>query len=225
MAQAVSRVVESGTAPAVGTRRAVFLKPTMPHKAAGMRIEPPVSEPRPMNAAPVATDTAAPEDEPPGTRGAPGSAPKRPSKAAGVPWWGLMPTPEKANSTICVRPITAPPAARRRCTASASQAAGGASASTREPAGVGIPCMSNRSFTETARPARGRWACPGLVASRAACSGSKGVKTCWHSGVSARWMQRAISAIAVVPPACSRRSVLSRSFAMSMLESLGFAGR
>ena len=38
-------------------------------------------------------------------------------------------------------------------------------------------------------------------------------------------LQRAISAIAVVPPACSRRSVLSRSFAMSMLESLGFAGR
>ena len=44
--------------PSVGTSRAVFLKPTMPHSAAGMRIEPPVSEPRPMKAAPVATDTA-----------------------------------------------------------------------------------------------------------------------------------------------------------------------
>ena len=63
-----------------GVSRAVFLKPTMPHSAAGMRIEPPVSEPRPMKAAPVATDTAAPDDEPPGMRGTAGSA-----GLAGVP--------------------------------------------------------------------------------------------------------------------------------------------
>ena len=69
MAQTVSSVVDSGSAPSRGVSRAVFLKPTMPHSAAGMRIEPPVSEPRPMKAAPVATDTAAPEDEPPGMRG------------------------------------------------------------------------------------------------------------------------------------------------------------
>ena len=56
-----------------GTSRAVLLKPTMPYSAAGMRIEPPVSEPSPTNAAPVATDTAAPEDEPPGMRGTAGS--------------------------------------------------------------------------------------------------------------------------------------------------------
>jgi hypothetical protein len=71
-AHTVSSVVDRGTAPAVGTRLAVFLKPTMPLRAAGIRIEPPVSEPRPMKAAPVATDTAAPDDEPPGTRGVSG---------------------------------------------------------------------------------------------------------------------------------------------------------
>ncbi len=85
MAQAVSRVVDSGTAPAVGTSRAVFLKPTMPLSAAGMRMDPPVSDPSPMNAAPVATDTPAPDEDPPGTRGAPGRAPNRLSQAAGVP--------------------------------------------------------------------------------------------------------------------------------------------
>ena len=68
IAQAVSSVVDSGTAPSVGTSRAVHLKPTMPFSAAGMRIEPPVSEPRPTKAAPLATETAAPDDDPPGMR-------------------------------------------------------------------------------------------------------------------------------------------------------------
>jgi hypothetical protein len=81
MAHTVSSVVDSGSAPCVGTRRAVFLKPTTPLSAAGMRMEPPVSEPRPTKAAPVATDTAAPEDDPPGTRAGPTSVPKRPSWA------------------------------------------------------------------------------------------------------------------------------------------------
>jgi hypothetical protein len=80
MAQTVSSVVDRGSAPSRGVRRAVFLNPTRPHKAAGMRMEPPGSEPRPANAAPVATDTAAPEEEPPGIRGVAGSA-----GLAGVP--------------------------------------------------------------------------------------------------------------------------------------------
>ena len=49
-------------------RRAVGLKPVRPHNAAGMRTEPPVSVPRPIAAMPSDTDTAAPEDEPPGMR-------------------------------------------------------------------------------------------------------------------------------------------------------------
>ena len=79
-AQTVSSVLESGIAPDVGTNLAVLLKPTMPFKAAGMRMDPPVSDPRPIKEAPVATDTAAPEDEPPGILAVTGS-----QALAGVP--------------------------------------------------------------------------------------------------------------------------------------------
>jgi len=65
-----SSVYESGNAPSRGTRRAVGLKPTMPHSAAGWRIEPRVSEPSAMTHMPSACATAAPEEEPPGTRAA-----------------------------------------------------------------------------------------------------------------------------------------------------------
>ena len=74
MAHTVSSVVDKGSAPWVGTRRAVGLKPTMPHRAAGMRIDPPVSEPIAATHIPVATETAAPDEEPPGIRAAPASA-------------------------------------------------------------------------------------------------------------------------------------------------------
>ena len=88
----------------------------------------------------------------------------RPSAAVtgltGVPWWGLMPMPEKANSVICVRPIRAAPAARRRATARASVVAAGRSASTMEPAVVVCPATSNRSLMLTARPSSGPVAAP-----------------------------------------------------------------
>ena len=224
MAQAVSSVVDRGTAPVVGTSRAVFLKPTMPLSAAGMRMEPPVSEPRATNAAPVATDTAAPDEEPPGTRGAPGSVPNRASSAAGVPKCGLTPTPEKANSTMFVRPMSAPPAARRRATAGLSMLAAGASASTVDPAGVGWPAMSNRSFTDTASPASGRRAMPGCTTVVRASSNSVRTKLCWLAGAWAAAMQRSSSARAVVAPSRSAARVAIRSEGMGVLESLGFAG-
>jgi hypothetical protein len=44
------------------------LKPTTPLSAAGMRTEPPVSLPMEISLVPSATDTPAPEDEPPGIR-------------------------------------------------------------------------------------------------------------------------------------------------------------
>ena len=68
MAQTVSSERESSKAPVRGTRDWVLLKPTMPHSAAGMRIEPPVSEPSVATARPSATDTAPPAEEPPGMR-------------------------------------------------------------------------------------------------------------------------------------------------------------
>jgi hypothetical protein len=71
IAQTVSSVVDRGSAPRAASAGGV-LEADDAAQAAGMRIEPPVSEPRPMNAAPVATDTAAPDDEPPGCAAWPG---------------------------------------------------------------------------------------------------------------------------------------------------------
>ena len=63
-----SRLGESGKAPSSGTRRAVGLNPTTPLRAAGMRAEPPVSLPMEISLVPSATETPAPDDEPPGMR-------------------------------------------------------------------------------------------------------------------------------------------------------------
>jgi len=46
----------------------VGLYPTTPQSAAGTRVEPPVSEPIAISHMPSATATAAPDEEPPGTR-------------------------------------------------------------------------------------------------------------------------------------------------------------
>ena len=74
-------------------RPAVGLNPTAPDKAAGMRVEPPVSLPIAISAIPSTTETTAPEEDPPGIRvrscGLPGSGS-----------CGLVPRPENANSVI-----------------------------------------------------------------------------------------------------------------------------
>jgi len=100
-------------------------------------MEPPVSEPSPATHKPAATDTAAPEDEPPGARATAASA-----GLAGVPKCGLAPTPENANSLMLVLPSTAAPAARRRATAGASAAAAGRPCRMTEPASVVSPATS-----------------------------------------------------------------------------------
>ena len=87
--------------------------PTTPHRAAGWRIEPPVSEPKASGAKPAATAAALPPDEPPGTR---------------VVSWGLRVGPKAefsvelpmANSSRLVLPTTTAPAAARRSTTVAS---------------------------------------------------------------------------------------------------------
>src|SRR5690606_20102073 len=63
-----SSASERGKTPSTGTRCAVGLNPTRPQKAAGIRTDPMVSVPSAATAIPSATDTAAPEEEPPGTR-------------------------------------------------------------------------------------------------------------------------------------------------------------
>ena len=59
-------MVERGNAPLVDTLAAVGLKPVRPHKAEGIRTDPPVSVPIAAAAILSVTDTAAPLDEPPG---------------------------------------------------------------------------------------------------------------------------------------------------------------
>jgi hypothetical protein len=62
-----SSVVDTGVTPSRGMRLCVGLKPTIPQSAAGMRTDPPVSVPMATTAPPSLTDSAASEDEPPGT--------------------------------------------------------------------------------------------------------------------------------------------------------------
>src|SRR5699024_10517792 len=106
-----SRLVDSGTMPWAGSRLAVGLNPVTPQNAAGVRTEPPVSVPNEMTDMSSATATPAPEEDPPAIRPV-----WRPHGQLGEPWCGLMPTPEKANSDMLVRPTRIPPASIRRWT-------------------------------------------------------------------------------------------------------------
>ncbi len=68
MRPGVSNVGESGTIPSVDTRPVEGRKPTTPHHAAGMRMDPPVSVPTAVSTSPADTATAHPELDPPGSR-------------------------------------------------------------------------------------------------------------------------------------------------------------
>src|SRR5918999_2303811 len=57
-----------GTTPAVEISPRLGFKPTTPHAAAGMRIEPPVSVPIDAHAISATIDAADPPDDPPGDR-------------------------------------------------------------------------------------------------------------------------------------------------------------
>jgi hypothetical protein len=59
----------SSTVGPTDTRMRDGLSPTPPHQLAGMRIEPPMSEPWAIGTMPAATAAAAPPDEPPAERG------------------------------------------------------------------------------------------------------------------------------------------------------------
>ena len=124
----------------------------MPQNAAGMRHDPPVSVPSATAAMPSATETAAPLLLPPGTRPPPSPVP-RSHGAFGVPWCGLMPMPENANSDMLVRPTGTKPAASMRCTTGAWASAGAASDRMALPAAVTSPRTSSKSFRLTGTPA------------------------------------------------------------------------
>ncbi len=67
-----SKLTASGITPSAEYRPCDGLKPATPQNAAGMRIDPLVSEPSARSATPSATATAPPDVEPPLTRSSPG---------------------------------------------------------------------------------------------------------------------------------------------------------
>src|SRR3989344_8965382 len=118
----------------------------MPQKAAGWRIEPPVSEPKAALAMLAATAAAEPPDDPPGTR----------SKSLGLrvnlkPEFSVeLPI---ANSSILVLPIITAPASRNlRETVASYEAV--YSLRILEPAVVGYPLYKITSFNAMGAPAK-----------------------------------------------------------------------
>ena len=61
---ATERLFQPSPRRSLATRPGVGRKPTMPENAAGLRSEPPVSEPEQIGTMPVASATADPPDEP-----------------------------------------------------------------------------------------------------------------------------------------------------------------
>src|SRR5690242_17269698 len=118
----------------------------MPQQAAGIRTEPPVSDPSATPASPVATAVAEPLDDPPGMRA--GS-----SGLTGVPNHWLVPSGSIASSCRFVLPTIRAPAARAPARHAASAVAGAALCSTaRDPAVVGTPATSMMSLTASRGP-------------------------------------------------------------------------
>src|ERR671924_403144 len=60
-----SKVYELGMTPPRPTRPKVGIKPATPHKEAGPRIDPPVSDPSAIGTSPAATAAPEPLEEPP----------------------------------------------------------------------------------------------------------------------------------------------------------------
>jgi hypothetical protein len=87
----------------------VGLRPTIPQRAAGWRIEPPVSVPSAHGAEPAATAAALPPLEPPGTR------PRSHGFSTGPKAEFSLEEPI-ANSSWLVLPSSGAPAAARRAT-------------------------------------------------------------------------------------------------------------
>src|SRR3984893_8912596 len=103
----LSSVGDSGNTPCVDQRPTVVLRPKTPHRAAGRRIDPPVSLPKANAQSPAATATADPLLDPPGRRATAAS-----HGFFGVPLTVLVPAGPKANSTVLVLPRMTHPACR-----------------------------------------------------------------------------------------------------------------
>ena len=153
----VSKVELKGTTPSAGHLPVVWRRPATPVADAGMRIDPPVSEPSASCADPSQRLTPAPEDEPPGTRCSRAS-----HGLIGVPALGFRPTPPNANSTVWVLPTITAPSERNAFTRNPSRCQRSGRARL-EPARVGHPSTPYRSLTDTVTPARGPGSSPAAI--------------------------------------------------------------
>src|SRR5262245_21124291 len=148
-------------------RPMLVLRPVIPHHAAGRRTEPPVSVPMAQGAMRAATATADPLLEPPGVR-----AILRSHGFQGVPRCWLVPQPPKANSTVCVLPMTIMPALIS-FRASVAVRLERRSRQTALPPVVTRPSSSIRSLRATGMPCSGPTPCPERMALWAASAASR----------------------------------------------------
>src|SRR5215472_305818 len=126
-----------------------------PQYVAGIRIEPPMSEPVASVAVPAASAAADPPLDPPGENRV---------------FHGFLVTPQirdqvtgaQENSGVVVLACTMPPASMIRCTKAAVFSAT-TSRSGSDPRVLRCPAISASSFTATGRPSSGR-GCPPLPA-------------------------------------------------------------
>ncbi len=127
--------------------------PVSPHSAAGMRIDPPPSDPVAIGTCPAATAAALPPLDPPGERPVSHGLAVRPNTLFVV-------SAVQASSGVLVLPTTTHPASRRRATNSESAFAGAASANMRDPFVVTKPRASSMSLTPIGTPASGPTSSP-----------------------------------------------------------------
>src|SRR5690554_4828292 len=137
--------VPKGLAGQWGTSPKEGLRPTMPQKAAGMRIEPPASVPSARGAIPSATATALPPLEPPAV-------------LAGfqgllvTPSMGLSVTPFQPSSGVVVLPIGTNPWRARAATEGAALFNVVSGSTVCEPRRVGHQGVRKTSLTPTGTP-------------------------------------------------------------------------
>src|SRR5579872_999831 len=122
-------------------------KPTIPHQLAGIRTEPPVSEPVPARHMPAAIATAVPPDDPPPERVVSSGFRRSPNQ-------GLRPDGSVANSGKLAFPTTTAPA-ERKAPATAESSLGVRSANKPEPNVVRMSNVSKRSLCAIGMPCKG----------------------------------------------------------------------
>src|SRR5438093_2671743 len=139
----------------------------MPHQAAGILTEPPVSVPIATGASPAEMATPEPLEDPPGVRWT-----ARSHGLRGVPMCVLVPQLPMANSTVCVLPRTIIPAPMSR-SASVGGTGDTRSAHTFAPPVVTRPSSSTRSLSAMGTPWSGPTRWPARMALSAASAASR----------------------------------------------------